>query len=679
MSRDRTPDPSAVGIVRRTQAALVAIAIGSSALWGATVGLVVFALTTYLPAALLAAIVTAVVQMWRDRGLQKLERVALWIEEHQPALQFALVTAVDPHYAVGDRTTTTPPIAALAGFVAAARIDVSPFITATAVRRVGQAALSLGATLVLTAILPAARPWDAISHGAARALHGLRLAPAASHLAGLTATVIPPAYSRLPRQELREPTEISTLIGSAVLLHGHGGSGGLHADIGGESLPVADVGGGWQVSITMPALPALVRILDSGTAVRGSNPVAASPLSGRLITLVPVIDAPPTVELLTPTRDSVMRHADGVLTLGARVTDDIGLHDAYFEIIITAGDEDQGGVQGRTVQLTHRALGDVRAATLDGVLPLRELAPGAVVSIRAVAHDGNTVSGPGVGTSETRTLRIATPDEYDTTTIAGVTVPAVDSSLLSERVVILETTELITRMEHRPSLLPDSVMTASHRLAQRQDVVRGGLSAIVSVSEEDALPVVDALSPPERALLDTALHAMDDASGELAATAPRRALRSERRALAMLDSARALAKRLYFRGRPPRILVNVGRVRLTGAADANPSFRTRGRPQGTQAVEWRRRFAAAVALLGAGDPPRADRGRDSARGAAADSLIALRVDALASNAALATALADAVRAIEDRRDATSALSRARTALANQPTTGTALRAAWTGR
>jgi hypothetical protein len=45
------------------------------------------------------------------------------------------------------------------------------------------------------------------------------------------------------------------------------------------------------------------------------------------------------------------------------------------------------------------------------------LKPGDIVHLRAVARDANDVSGPGIGVSETRSIRIARSDEYDSVAV----------------------------------------------------------------------------------------------------------------------------------------------------------------------------------------------------------------------------------------------------------------------
>ena len=51
------------------------------------------------------------------------------------------------------------------------------------------------------------------------------------------------------------------------------------------------------------------------------------------------------------------------------------------------------------------------------------LKPGDMVHLRAVARDGNDVSGPGLDASETRVLRVARAGEYDSVAVEGARRP----------------------------------------------------------------------------------------------------------------------------------------------------------------------------------------------------------------------------------------------------------------
>jgi hypothetical protein len=385
------------------------------------------------------------------------------------------------------------------------------------------------------------------------------------------------------------------------------------------------------------------------------------------VTLIPTPDAPPSVDLLIPGHDSVMQRAIGTLTLRARAADDIGLASGHFEIVVTAGDEDEGGVHARTLTVGNRSLDDARASQLEGSVRLDslQLTPGSVLSIRALAHDGNTITGPGIGTSDTRTFRIARKDEYDSVAVESAAPSIADSSALSERVVIIGTNDLIARMTRRPPITRDSVATASRRLADEQDAVRHSIAAVMNADDENELPIADVLSAPERALLDSAAFSMEQASARLAARTPQAALPAERHALAMVDSARSLARRVYLRGRPPRLVVDVAHVRLSGTDRPDPAPRSPGIAD-TADAHWLDRVGQVGRLLASASNGTGSPSTDE-RQAAIDSLVVLRVAILASRPALATQLTQAIDAIRIGGDPTPALGRARALIADPVT------------
>src|SRR4029079_2966171 len=99
------------------------------------------------------------------------------------------------------------------------------------------------------------------------------------------------------------------------------------------------------------------------------------------------------------------------------------------------------------------------AATLD--LASLQLGEGDVVSMRAIAQDGNTLSGPGIATSDTRTIRIARAGEYDSLAIEAAAPQPSDSSATSQRMLILMTEQLV---REQPRLTRDSLVKRSTQI-----------------------------------------------------------------------------------------------------------------------------------------------------------------------------------------------------------------------
>jgi hypothetical protein len=349
-----------------------------------------------------------------------------------------------------------------------------------------------------------------------------------------------------------------------------------------------------------------------------------------------------------------MRTADGALDLSARASDDIGLADGYFEIIVTAGEEETGGVQGRTTAIGRTAFGDVRTAGLSARLAWSALGlhPGDVVSIRAIARDGNTVSGPGVGTSETRTFRLATKEEFDSVNVAGAPT-MIDSAYMTQRLIVIATRELLARPRPR-----DTIVKTSGHLAGRQETLRSRVDELLHGGEGG---LGEAMSALERVLFDTAFASMSDAALSLEVAEPRAALPRELIALAALDSVRKLQHRLYLRGQPPNIVVNVARVRLSGTDKPDAGARRPAAPTDSVA----RALMAELARLDS--IPRAEE---------ADVLARMQVAAFGVSPPLAAALGDALTALGAHGDTRPALARARRLLAGPVQHDTAL-TTWT--
>jgi hypothetical protein len=148
---------------------------------------------------------------------------------------------------------------------------------------------------------------------------------------------------------------------------------------------------------------------------------------------------------------------------------------------------------------------------------------------------------------------------------------------------------------------------------------------------------------------------MWDASTELELGEPGRALPHMQRALAAIQKARQ-AERLYLRGQPPAVVVDLNKVRLTGK-DKGSASRRRPLVARDSANQARADRFVNIAELA-----------EHAPSAAADSLLLLRIDVLSDNPALAAALSDASTALRRGRsdDANLALARARRTLSGAP-------------
>ncbi|HJU65836.1 MAG TPA: hypothetical protein VJ596_09175, partial [Gemmatimonadaceae bacterium] len=687
---------SAIERVRQARVALAAGAVAKSLLWGGVTVALVIATTALLdwslglpralrePAgglAVAAGIGVALVHARRSRRTFELPAVGLWLEEQQPELRYALVTLLER----GDST-------ALQREVASVRWGSS--VRRALVRAVMPPLIVLAATLAIVAIVPPGvlarvrdpRVGDTLEHATARP--GART----SRLTPLVATVRPPAYAGGREQVIEDPSSIHALAGSSLELEGPGESAGLVARVGHQAIAIVpSAGDRWRIALSMPPRSAVLRLADGAHQ--------------RLVILESRPDSAPVVTLTLPTRDTVLRTPGGSLMLAAEARDDIALKAVWFEYIVSSGQGESFDFRSGTVG--RASAGGRRAASVRAPLPLESLSlgPGDVVHMRAVARDVNSVTGPGVGSSETRVVRVARLGEYDSVAVEGAPPPEVDKSEISQRMLIMLAEALVRR---QPRLRRDTVVAESRRIGSDQARLRRRVGEIVFIrlteasaehshapgdghdhgdgggelspeellraAEEatsqgvgEALDFEEGESPVvaiNRPLLE-AYNAMWDAGRELDIGQPARALPHMRAALAAIQRARE-AERIYLRGRPPAVTVDVERARLAGNIDsARAAPRGRRRALEDAALRNARRLDRVFLLLG-NDP-----------GAAIDSLMVIRVDLLDTAPAAAAALGDAVDRLRTGREATDALVAARRRLVGEPEPSPAL-SAWDG-
>ncbi len=633
--------------VRRARRTLVATAGIAALLWGAAAALAVLAtallveLATPLPPqahaalwpiAALAALVTIAAMAWRWRMARSVERVALWIEERQPELRFALVTAMDPVAAPEQRY---PDLHARARSA-----DVGGLVGRAQRRALAHALL---ATLPLAALVTLLEPAELLD--AARSELTQRVSvpppPLANRLEGMTAEVTPPAYSRLPPESVADPSGVSALIGSRVVLGGDGPPEGVGAVLDGDSLAAADRDGGarrrdgWQISLSMPESPAVVSLHDREYR--------------RLVVLEPRTDSIPELLLRRPVNDTTYQSVpSGQLVTEALARDDIGLNYGYIEYMVTAG---SGEIfDTRVTRSPNLALGNARSATIRDMIRLDTmgLAPGAVLHIRAIALDHNDVTGPGRGVSETRTLRVAEP--MDSVSLTPAPPLPIDSMWMSQRLLNMRTDTLIRTgdtMDRR------TFMGTSSGYSNAQEEIRSRASAVIAILEEDG--VGGTFETQVSRMLRRAVDLMYEARVHLAIARPDSAMPYMIEVLEILDEIR-LANRYYLRGIMPPQTVNIERVRLSGEDPAGDERREARRRLDDPAAALAVRLERAVALV-----------RTSPE-SAMDSLTHLRVSALGVAPEAAAALAELMGLLQppagaDRTERIEeAIARARRAL-----------------
>lgn len=689
----------ALDALRPWRRALHAVAGGRALLAGGGVAALTLALGSLLHpvargegglvlwVAVVAGLVVAVATWWRAAAHALThERTALWIEEQEPRLRFALVTALGDEIAPPVRDALERAIGTV-HWQGPARAALWRALRGPA----AVATLGLAALFILP---PLARHASTAAEGPASRSTG---APAGAALGALQVELVPPPYTGLAIERWTDPAMVRAYPGSRVRLRGLGGAAGVRAARDSLALAVEEGTGGWRAEFGTGAARALVRVERVGVGGVDAGRQDGEPGGGdaRLLAIEPLVDSAPTVTLRLPVRDTVLRVARGRLDLAADVHDDLAIAGAAFEYIVSSGAGER--FTFRSGRLGALSVVGGRSAALRATLSLDSmgLAPGDVMHLRAVARDRNVVSGPGVGTSESRTIRIARADEYDSVAVDQAPPPEVDKSLLSQRMLITMTEALVRRAR---TLERNAVTAESRRIGRDQARLRKQVSDIIFARlgdgaegagehfhgdghghdeseslrtgplspeallkaaekatqisgsptdfEHDETPVV-AINRP---MLE-AYNAMWEAGRELEGGEPARALPPMYRALAAIQRARA-AERLYLRGAPPRVVVDLARVRLQGKDTGTPAARLARPARDSARGPLLARFGRAVDALAT----------PASAGAGIDSLIVLRLAVADRLPAAAQALEAAIGALRASRVATEELRRARRAL-----------------
>lgn len=617
--------------VRHVQRILLVTTIANIVVVGASVLLIALAAAALLGltrgATLLIGFVASLLLLtyaaWRFRTLRSPVHVALWVEELVPALNYAVVTSVDHDGSFPDLEKSVQLNA------------INPFIRS---RVSGVFLRSLILLFVASAIYVVS---PATSMGRGRIREGLwRTLPGVvspmDKIATLHIRIFPPAYSGLGEREVTDASAVNVLAGSRFVLSGNGSRDGVSVTIDGLPVNVTGDDDSWSVASIAQKPVTLVR--------------AEFNERSRLVAVEARADNAPRVALTAPLRDTTLRTSSFNVSLHAETADDIGLTDGYFEYLVVSGSGE--AFNGRTVtsvpvRFTSRA-GRMQASLSFANL---KIAAGDLVSIRAVVRDNNSLTGPSVGTSDTRTFRVARADEYDSVSIEAAAPPLVDSSAMSQRMLIIMTEALVKKQR---SLTRQQLVKHSDDIGFTEDIIRKRVYDILYQTEsaegvgdtEEAEAELQAINSPD---LKQAYDALWDAVRSLRIAEPAAALPPMRVALKALDRAR-LAQRLYLRGAAPTVVVDIGRIRLTGKEKGSSSTRAANATADSLRRTLIAGFQAAVEK------------RKTDPQLAMEELSILRVRALQSYPDFADALRDAIDLLQRNRRADAALSRARNAL-----------------
>lgn len=617
---------------------------------------------------------------WRTTRPDRVRRLdaALWAEQQAPDLRYALVTLAEREHA-SDADPVQQRLAAFTGHTA-----WEPAVMTALRRRRVRVFARLAATVMLFAI--AAYPWQprrltAGTLPGIAAMLGKVTAPSGRVRA--EATLLSPAYSNRGERPLVFGETVSALVGSLIRIDGEGNrsSASLIAQESSDgasgaprtvvTAPRAD---GWRGDVRVGSLPLALRLQDA--------------VGERWLLVTPVADSAPVATINLPSADTLVLDTTATIRVAGTIHDDIGLRDGRVEYIISSGGGERYTFRSGVLNARRGALG--HNISLTALLDLRALGlkPGDLMHVRLTGHDSNILSGPSLGASETRTIRIPRSDERDSVAIDQLPPAPVDKSVISQRQLLLLTERLVARLPSidRPTMLAESQRIGSDQARLRKqvsDIVFARLGdnptgehahfagdghehtaadLAVPSTPESVLKAADAATGGVGGMLDThgdetpvvavnrplleAYNAMWDATRALQGGVPRDALEPMRRALAAIQRARA-AERIYLRGTPAAAIVDLAKIRLIGTDSAKYEAR---RALAALAPTERRlgeRILRALALVVARDA------------AALDSLRLVRFDALGSAPKLSAAAGEAIDALEHGRDATAALLRTR--------------------
>ena len=622
---------SIIDFVKRVQLQLQAAAAAGILLLQLSLALMILGIGAFmgagdskLAAALgVLSLIVFALSLWRIRPLLSRTNVALWIEELVPALHYGVVTSVE-------RGAPIPEIEKSVQLGA-----ISPVVRTRITRSLARLVALVAFSTAIYFLSPATTFGRTRVHsGLARAFP--RVVSPMDKTAGVRIRITPPAYTHTSTTVVTNAPAVKVMAGSSLQLLGDGSPEGVSVTLDDKPVTVSGDESSWSAQITPASPVGLLRMQHLSKQ--------------RLVVVETVADSAPRVTLTSPVRDTTLRTPRFRVSLSAETSDDIGLASGYFEYLIVSGSGE--AFNGRTV--TSRVFHfDSRTGRMQTMLDFEnhKIGAGDLVSVRAIVRDNNSLSGPSIGISDTRTFRVARADEYDSVSIEAAAPPPVDSSAMSQRMLIIMTEALVKKQK---SLSRQQLVKESDDIGFLEDRIRKRVYDILYQTDspdgpgdtEEAESEIQAINNPD---LKEAYDALWDAVRSLRIAEPAAALPPMRIALKALDRAR-LAQRLYLRGAAPRVVVDVARVRLTGRDKGSSSRRTA-------------QFAAdSVRHLLAAEFQAAMRKRGGGSHQAIEALSLLRVRALQNYPEAAKALGEAIDLLQRNRPVDAALARVRKAL-----------------
>jgi hypothetical protein len=456
--------------------------------------------------------------------------------------------------------------------------------------------------------------------------------PAVTNPSSFTVRVTPPPHTRQPVQRLVAPAQMSVVAGSRIQIDAAG--------------------------IT-PELRDWIATESTGLEVRTT---ADAP--SQFLSVIVVPDAPPTVRVTAPGKDTAFATAAGRLPIAVQGSDDFGMASLALRFTKAAGGgENLTFTDGEVPLVIERTSERQWTGRATFVLDTMALEEGDMLVYRAIIRDSNPNGLP--VQSDQYLIEIGKNSEIAD---AGFALPTEEKKYAISQQMVIYRTEQLLKSRARPGggdagekWLEQTRMIAIEQRMVRAEVVFLGGGEVEDELEEAARSdelTEGRLQNTGRAEMLLAINAMSRAEAQLNDGRAQEALVFERQALASLE--RALDRRRYFlRTMPDRSRIDVTR-RLTGERKEARSWSRESLSPSARSIEADRRMmrelatastmmtgidASLAARLTALDPASADIQR-----------AALAIASASNNEARRKALGDAMQAVTAHALATMAAS-----------------------
>jgi hypothetical protein len=503
---------------------------------GTAAALVALAMLTPYPAlavGIVPLVLASVVSL--RRAARTSRRAALLIEQRYPSLKNLAVTAEE---LIADPERTRPYMRERVMRDAAASMSG---IDAGRVVPLTRDALAVGGAVLALLVVPYARVRLPAASPAASSS-----STTASVAGDVLVTVTPPAYTKRPASELRNPAAIDALSGSVATIRVHGVPDAV-VRVNGAGVP-ADTTGTVRTTLTESGYVAV----DAGAL-------------HRLLPLTVTPDARPEVRVTAPGKDLRVATANEAIPIQVTAADDIELRSLSVRYTVVSGGGEQftfseGVLPADFVRSSERAWSAGASLSLKAL----KLEPGDALIYRAVASDARP-GAAGEASSDTYFVEVAGPGDV---ALEGVEMPPDrERYALSQAMIVLKLQRLIARQAamRRPEMEEAAAGIAAEQRAVKANFIflLGGEIEDEVVEAEESHEIQEGrLANQSRREIVAATLLMTKVERALAAVSPRTALPPAQDAVRALQRAFGHSRYL-LRALPARVRLDPAR-RLSG-------------------------------------------------------------------------------------------------------------------